>query len=185
MTDTNIKYIAFWGKKKAGKTTVGRLLLYELRKRGHQAVLMSFADRLRQAYDLFFPETPHWLELDPETKEAHRPFMQICGDAAKAVDNDYFANDLVRRAQEAYSNKESKDTLYVIVDDMRYLEEYKAMARSGSTLAIKLQSPLQGVNDAHRSEAHEGLDDISDLFWFNELREEEGELLADHIADQL
>lgn len=181
----NITYIALWGKKKAGKTTVGRQLLYELRREGHRTVLLSFADKLRQAYEVFFPSYGPWLKLDPETKEKHRPFMQICGDAAKAVDNDYFANDLVERAEETYNALYHKAPIFVVIDDMRYLEELEALRGSGKLISIKLESSLQSTTDGHRSESHVGLDDNTDVSWFNELRDNEGALLLERITTLL
>lgn len=186
--NNNLYYIALWGKKKAGKTTLARQLASELHKQDKRTTRLSFAEKLRQAYRLFFPDSPPWLELDPLTKEAHRSFMQICGDAAKSVDPCYFAKDLVRQAENTFEifaidDPENPPPLYVVIDDLRFIEEYEALKNSGRVVVVKLVSDMQDDNDTHRSEAHDGLESITNFTWHNLLRDtDEGKLLCDFIG---
>lgn len=183
MTMNNVIYIAFYGKKRAGKTTVAKQILSILEK-DHHVTILSFADRLRQAYDLFFPETPPWLELDAETKAKHRPFMQVCGDAAKLVDPNYFTNDLIARAEHfnftsgLSSATKTLRPYIVLVDDLRFDFEYTGLANTKRPVhLIELTSSLQQGGDSHNSEKHTGLKELATHHWHNQLRPSEGLLV--------
>lgn len=166
-------YVALWGKKGAGKTTVAQALRGAMSVGPNKVQVKSLSQPLKEAFRLLFNKD--WSSLTGEEKEFYRPFMQGCGDLVWRFEKDYFAKKIV----------ESASLLdYVIVDDLRYIRELNVLAKNANRIVvIKIEGPNEDHNDEHSSELGIGLSDVTDYTWTNNMTHMEGEGLLDLLIE--
>lgn len=117
-----IKIIAFYGKKQSGKDTAAAILR-EYIKPPDRAVTIGFADALKDELCSAFRITRQYLE---EHKQHFRLIMQGYGTDYKRnlIDTDYWVRKWLEKVHEL---QVSGHTTYIIVNDLRFLNEYKAI----------------------------------------------------------
>ena len=117
-----IKIIAFYGKKQSGKDTAAAIFK-EYIKPPHRAVTIGFADALKDELCSALRVTRQYLE---EHKQHFRLIMQGYGTDYKRnlINTDYWVRKWLEKVHEL---QVSNHTTYIIVNDLRFKNEYDAI----------------------------------------------------------
>ena len=162
--------IMLCGKKGSGKTTLARDVKHYIKMmlNTNAVFITSYAKPIRSAFKIMFNHIGEWQDLDRDTKECYRPFFQTIGDVCRQLEPNYFALrmlDSIYDIEDAFSDK----TPVIIIDDLRYFDEYRVVKESfpESVIVVKIVSDQEINDDNHSSEAMTGLDEIVDFVFFN------------------
>lgn len=139
------RVVAISGKMQHGKTTLATMIQAHLENRGRTAVLHGFAVELKK--DLVS------LGIDVHDKsEPNRKLMQAYGQAQRAKDPDYWVKRWAAGAN---------DYGVVIVDDMRFQNEFLYMRDEEDALLIRVEKrALPAVGLVHMDQSETDLDDF-------------------------
>lgn len=168
----NVRIIALSGKQGSGKTTLQKMLGHLLGAYGRQVHPMNFADPLRAMHD----EIRLYMELKgcpppPEVAVKDGLLMQLLGTdwARKVYGENVWIHILKTRATMVGKLCANPETpIYILVGDMRFMNEFYAFPDSQfpNAYKIRLECPVElrkvraenwRENTAHPSET--GLDD--------------------------
>jgi hypothetical protein len=162
--------IMLCGKKGSGKTSLAKGIVNWADNTPFR--IHSFADPIKTAFRNAFPQVEPWHLLDRTEKEKHRPFFQKYGDACRAVTEDYFGQAMISSIMDYETTHwmgSSPERMFIIIDDLRYFNEYKSVANAfpGRVVVAQISSSNEVLADTHSSESMEGLDSISDIQFHN------------------
>ena len=138
--------IAISGKMCSGKTTVANIFI----QLNNNFQKLSFADKVKDiATDLFF------------MKDKDRELLQQIGTHMRKIDNNVWAN---------YVIKQSKLYNYIVIDDLRYKNEYDLLKKNGFIiikLVISKELQLKRLKNTYKSNYENHLKNLnheSELF---------------------
>lgn len=149
------RVIAFTGKKRSGKTSLVSAFMSEVGGLGYTAVRVGFKQALLDQVKVHFPDflkseadrygvsgVDQLLEDKPGSI---RQFLQNYGtDLFRNEDPNYWTKKWV-------DNVSTLDTDFVLVDDLRFMNEAMAVKNLGGVI-IRIKRPSVGDSDTHQSE---------------------------------
>lgn len=114
--------IAIIGKMCSGKTTISNILI----KLNNSFKKLSFGDKVKEiAVELFF------------MKNKNRKLLQQIGTNMRQINKDVWANYLIN---------ESKNYEYIVIDDLRYKNEYDILKKNGfKIIKLIISNKLQRI----------------------------------------
>jgi hypothetical protein len=141
------KIILISGKACHGKTTAANIIKMQIEKMGYRAIIVNFASYLKFICEKYYG----W---DGKKGEAGRQILQKVGtDIARSIEPDFWVNatwDFIRVF--------CTDTDYVIIDDVRFINEVEFFKKRGiSSVSIRVhrenfKSSLTPEQLIHKSE---------------------------------
>lgn len=149
--------VGICGRKRAGKDTVGSMMIRYLggRKR-------SLADPMKEVASIMFGWDAerieqHKEETDPKWGISPRQFLQVFGtEFAQHMLSDMFPSYKAITGRKLWVNNlidnASKDNYYVFVCDVRFLHEAEAIRQQKGSMIIKVIRPGYFCEDSHSSE---------------------------------
>lgn len=139
------------GKKGTGKSYLAKDLEKEL-----SADRLAFASPLKNMSRPLIEELGFDFD-DVDQKEMFRPILQAVGNAGRTMDENFWVNKAVEKAEDS-------DRDVVIIDDCRYVNELKAF--DDFHKVIKIQSRRTSVYPGQDNDPSEtGLDGVADSVW--------------------
>ena len=126
--------IAITGNNHSGKTTTAAKIAKSLSKRGHTFVVRSFATPLKVLASKYF-------DYDEENKLAQRDILErFSFDLKTMFGQGLFAYTLLDECEDLKVD-------YIIIDDLRYEEEFELLVEFFPTTVVKTPKPAK-VDDA-------------------------------------
>lgn len=161
--------IAIAGRLGVGKTTSAKYLSACLNINRHTvAHLLSFADTLK--------EICRHAGWDGEKDERGRRLLQHMGDVVREYNEHYFADTAAEKAVDLAGARNSYHNV-VIIDDMRFENEYQTLKKAADDHSIPLLTILltdsRGLRGEHASENLEWAAPLVDLGYSLHNRTEE------------
>jgi hypothetical protein len=171
-----MKIIAFAGQARCGKTTFAKSFARAAYDRSMSPTLRSFAGPLKQAAaEAGFDKDTHPTE--------YREFCQIEGAVKRFEDHNYWvdlfhqelrqlaAADAAHLAKSIEEGTPYHETV-VLVDDLRYENEYELVRKLGGQIILILRDELPEANAAWRG--HDSEDFAN--YWVSASEEEQGDM---------
>lgn len=138
--------IAFAGLARAGKTSAAQFVTDILGEKGYTVVRASFAGPIREGLKAFGI-------TKEEYYDNYRDLAQYVGAYCRGIEDDWWVQVTLNKIKQASEYAE-----YVIIDDLRYPNEVKALKDIGATIIFvdahkRLGKRLDSVLYLHESES--------------------------------
>ncbi len=128
-------FILITGYCGAGKTTAASDIYNMLTSHGYKCKIKSLATPLKELASIYF-------YYDESKKEIQRPLLEdLAKNLKELFGKELFAHTLLDNCKHDFVD-------YIIVDDLRYVDEYKTISDFFRTTVIKVADPdISTIND--------------------------------------
>lgn len=152
-----MKIIGIFGKKEAGKSTLAKMIKEEIYALPHGNILVSqiaFGDALKKM--LLEAEICTYEELyETKTKFSRFMLQKIGTEIVRKVSPDYWCEKVFEKIKyEHYSEKVLNVEKIIIIDDIRFPNEYKMLSNMNSHLIKVSNFKADSKQDNHESETN-------------------------------